>query len=63
MDRNFPYFTHLEIFRCTTYELILKESRHKLESHSNECIFLGYNEKSIKYVLFTNWNKKNFNST
>jgi hypothetical protein len=38
MDRNFPYFTHLEVFRCTTYALILKESRHKLESKKNTLI-------------------------
>jgi len=57
MDRNFPYFTHLEIFRCTTYVLILKESKHKLEFHSNECIFLGYNEQSKAYKLQVKFTK------
>jgi hypothetical protein len=58
MDRNFPYFKHLEIFKCTTYVLIIKKSKHKLESHSNDCIFLGYTEQSKAYKLQVKFTKQ-----
>ncbi len=44
-----PTLTHLKIFGCTAYALVLKESQHKLESHFHECILRGYSEKSKAY--------------
>ena len=34
-----PTLSHLKVFGCTAYALISEEHRHKLESHTLECLF------------------------
>jgi hypothetical protein len=35
-------YRNLQIFGCETYALVPREERHKLESRSRKCVFLGY---------------------
>jgi len=41
----------LRIFGCIPYALIRKEFQHTLESHSHECIYFEYSERSKVYRL------------
>jgi hypothetical protein len=42
---------HLRVFGCKAHVFIHKEKRHKLDSHSHECIFFRYSERSKVYHL------------
>lgn len=46
-----PNLSYLKIFGCKAYVFIPKETRKKLDPHSQENIFLGYNEESKAYRL------------
>jgi transposase InsO family protein len=47
-----PSISHLKIFGCIAYMHIPKEKRSKLDSKSQQCIFLGYLEGSKAYRLY-----------
>ena len=49
-----PNLSYLRVFGCKAYVFVPKEKRQKLDSHSNECIFLGYSEESKAYCLMDN---------
>lgn len=53
-----PTLSHLKVFGCTAYALIHEERRHKLESHTTECLFLGYSEESKAYRLIAKSTKQ-----
>nr|PNR60462.1 hypothetical protein PHYPA_003255 [Physcomitrium patens] len=46
-----PNLSYLKIFGCKAHVFISKETRKKLDSHSQEAIFLGYSEESKAYRL------------
>jgi hypothetical protein len=46
-----PNLFYIKVFGCKTHVFIHKEKKHKLDSHSHECIFSGYNEKFKAYRL------------
>ena len=46
-----PNLSYLKVFVCTAHVLVPKEKRRKLDSHSLECIFLGYSNESRAYRL------------
>lgn len=46
-----PNLSYLKIFGCKAYVLVPKEQRRKLDSYSNEAIFLGYSEETKAYRL------------
>ena len=46
-----PNLSYLKVFGCKTHVLVPKEKRRKLDSHSLECIFLGYSNESRAYRL------------
>lgn len=45
-----PTLSHLKVFGCTTYALIPKERRQKLEFHMIECLFKVI-VKNLKLIL------------
>ena len=53
-----PNLSYLRVFGCKAYVFVPKEKRQKLDSHSNECIFLGYSEESKAYRLMDSTNRK-----
>jgi hypothetical protein len=46
-----PILSQLPFFGCKAYALIHKNVCQKLDSHTIECIFLEYSEKSKAYQL------------
>jgi len=48
-----PKIGHLRIFGCPTYIHVFVEKRTKLESLRHKGIFVGYNETSKDYRIFT----------
>lgn len=66
--------SYFKIFGCIAYALIQIDHRKKFDSHSIECIFLGYNDESTwlrlmkkktkqviisRYVIFHEMSNKN----
>jgi transposase InsO family protein len=48
-----PDYGKLRIFGCEAYALVPRDERHKLESRSRKCIFLGYGpDGSFSYRLW-----------
>ena len=47
-----PTVNHFRIFGCDTFVHIPKDERHKLDSKSKKCIFLGYGEQTKGYRLY-----------
>jgi len=45
--------SHFKIFGCKFHAFIHKETRWNLDTHSTQCIFLGYNDESKAYNLMT----------
>ena len=37
-------YSHLQVYRCQAFVHVPKEKMNKLDSKSQECIFLGYGE-------------------
>eukprot|EP00253_Pinus_taeda_P036449 PITA_36449 len=48
------YVSHLRVFGCDAYVHVPKEERTKLDSKSEKCIFIGYNDGLKGYML---WNQ------
>jgi len=46
-----PNLSYLKSLGCNAYVHIYKDNKRKLNSHSNECIFLGHNEELKVYHL------------
>jgi hypothetical protein len=44
-------YDHLRVFSCGAFVQILKDERSKLDSKTNECIFLGYENGKFGYML------------
>ena len=49
---NKPEVSHLNIFGCPVYVLILKEKRTKLDYFGNKGIFVGYCEVSKAFRIY-----------
>ena len=47
-----PTVNHFRIFGCDAFVHIPKDERHKLDSKSKKCIFLGYGEQTKGYRLY-----------
>ncbi|KAJ8890784.1 hypothetical protein PR048_010293 [Dryococelus australis] len=50
--------SHLKAFGCKAMKLVPKQNRTKLDSISEECIFVGYSEESKAYRLINSTNPK-----
>jgi hypothetical protein len=50
-------FSHFIIFCCTSYAHVSKDLRRKLDSQSEKCVFIGY-EQSKVYKLYNPVTKK-----
>jgi len=40
--KKYPSYSHLRVFGCLCYPLILSTTIHKLQPHSTPCVILGY---------------------
>ena len=47
-----PDVKHLRAFGCTAYAHVAKDERHKLDSKTRKCIFLGYGTETKGYRLY-----------
>ena len=59
---NKPKVGHLKVFGCATYCHVPSDERHKLDSKSRKCIFLGYSENQKGYQLYDVERKRIVNS-
>src|SRR5438445_9145531 len=53
-----PDVSHLRVWGCTAYVLIQKDKRHSLDSHVEECIFIGYPEGYKGWKFFNPTTKR-----
>ena len=47
------YVSHLRVFGCIAYAHVPNENRKKLDNKGERCIFVGYNDKSKAYELYS----------
>ena len=50
--------SHLRIFGCVAYALVLEETRRNLADRIQKCIFVGYSEESKAYRFYNPITKK-----
>ena len=53
-----PSVKHLRTFGCICYSHVPKDERHKLDSKSRRCVFMGYNQEGKSYRVYDLVNKK-----
>lgn len=53
-----PKVGHLRVFGCAAYFHIAKDERHKLDSKSRKCVFMGYSDNRKGYRLFDDKKRK-----
>jgi hypothetical protein len=51
-------YDHLRVFGCRVFVHIPKDERSKLDSKTNECIFMGYGNCELGYRLWDSIEKK-----
>lgn len=49
---NKPNVSHLGVFGCISYALIISQVRRKLDEKCDKCIFVGYNTQFKAYKLY-----------
>ncbi|GMI71530.1 hypothetical protein HRI_000822300 [Hibiscus trionum] len=53
-----PGIGHLKIFGCNAYAHVPEQIRKKLDERGEQCIFIGYDERSKAYRLYNPVTKK-----
>jgi hypothetical protein len=46
-----PYISHMRVFGCIAYAMVLDKKRGKLDGKGKKCLFLGYCEGTKAYML------------
>ncbi len=62
LTRRKPKLNHLRVWGCETFVHNPKQGKNKLQSHSERCLLIGYNEQSKVYQVF-NPNNRNVEIT
>jgi len=53
-----PFISHMRVFGCIVYAMVLDEKRGKLDAKGTKCLFVGYCEGTKAYRLMCVQSKK-----